>query len=302
MILVLPRKFFNGMLSHMELSLELRAIHNERAQALSAPKWTREREALETLNPKDLNSIKVSALGLKPWKKGPFELPGVFIDAEWDCRQKFSRLEAALPDLEDKKILDIGCGNGWYMRELVKRGATQVWGFDPQPLNLLQWQFLQKIDPVQGAELYLLGLEHLSHFPKTFDLIFHMGVLYHHRDPMTQLLELREALLPGGELILETIGVPGENATALIPPDRYANMPNVWWLPTLSCLKTMMERAKFTDIDIISTQWNKTLEQRKTEWIDGPSLADYLDPKNSDLTVEGHPAPERFVIKARRKL
>lgn len=285
----------------MELSNELRAIHDDRAQALLAPKWTREREALAKLDPKSHGSIRASARGLMPWKKGPFELPGCFIDAEWDCRQKFARLEAALPELADKKILDIGCGNGWYMRELVKRGATQVWGFDPQPLNLLQWQFLQAIDPVHGAELLLLGVEHLAHFPKTFDLIFHMGVLYHHRDPMTQALELREALVPGGELILETIGVPGDEATALIPADRYANMPNVWWLPTLSCLTTMLSRAKFTDIQVVSTDWNRTQEQRKTEWIEGPSLADYLDPTNPSLTREGLPAPERYIVKARRK-
>jgi len=47
---------------------------------------------------------------------------------------------------------------------------------------------------------------------------------------------------------------------------------------------------------------NKTTleEQRKTEWILGESLDDFLDKADINKTVEGYPSPRRVYIKARR--
>ncbi len=293
--------FFNGMLSHMKLPPQLLALHEERVQELKAPKWAQALAALGELDGTSPQDWRRHAEALKPWRKGPFQWGDFLLDAEWDCRQKFARLAPHLPPLADKKILDVGCGNGWYLRELVKAGATQVLGFDPQHLCYLQWLFAQKLAPVDSAELFLLGAEELPLLKNTQDLILYMGVLYHHRDPLTQLIDLREALVPGGELYLETIGVPGEGPTAYLPAERYANMSNVWFLPTLECLVTMLQRARFVDIEVLSRDWGRQHEQRKTMWIEGPSFLDALDPSDPARTVEGHPAPERFLVRARRK-
>ena len=37
-----------------------------------------------------------------------------------------------------------------------------------------------------------------------------MGIIYHHKNPIEQLTTIREALKPGGRIIFETIGIPGE--------------------------------------------------------------------------------------------
>ena len=37
-------------------------------------------------------------------------------------------------------------------------------------------------------------------------------------------------------------------------------------------------------------------EQRRTEWMRFHSLADFLDPENPTLTVEGLPAPRRAIV------
>ena len=42
-------------------------------------------------------------------------------------------------------------------------------------------------------------------------------------------------------------------------------------------------------------------EQRRTEFMTFESLADFLDPENENLTIDGYPAPYRTVIRATRK-
>ena len=61
-----------------------------------------------------------------------------------------------------------------------------------------------------------------------FDTTFSMGVLYHQRSPLDHLRQLRGTLRPGGQLVLETLFVPGDESYACTPPDRYARMRNVW--------------------------------------------------------------------------
>jgi tRNA (mo5U34)-methyltransferase len=279
----------------------LLSLHRERLAALSAPKFAENRRALETLNPADPDSVWESARGLMPWKKGPFQFFGQELDAEWRCDKKWARLAPHLGNLTGQTVLDVGCNNGWYMQQLRESGAARVVGLDPVGLNWFQWQFLQKLRPDAGQEFYLLGIEDVPALAIKFDTILSLGVLYHHRSPLQQLIDLREGLNPGGTLFLETIGVPGDGPHAYLPADRYANMPNVWFLPTLSCLRIMLERARFTDVEVLSTSWDGVAEQRATPWTTGPSYRDTLSSLDSTKTIEGHPAPERFLLRARRK-
>ncbi|MBY0516372.1 MAG: tRNA 5-methoxyuridine(34)/uridine 5-oxyacetic acid(34) synthase CmoB [Bacteriovoracaceae bacterium] len=275
--------------------------HLDNLKVLDLPRWKPYVDAVKKLNSQDSKSIEETAQSLKPWKKGPFQFQNTFIDAEWDCQKKWNRLSTHL-DLNNKIVLDIGTGNGWYLSKCVEAGAEWAIGFDPGPQNYAQWMFLQKMNPDERQKLFMLGAEDITDIKNTFDVIMHMGVLYHHRDPINHLVNMRETLKPGGTLYLETIGIPGLENHLLIPPDRYALMPNVWFLPTLNALKAMLSKARFTDIEVLSTNWDKELEQRSTSWSEGPSYKGALDPENPKLTVEGHPAPERFLIKAKTKV
>jgi len=241
------------------------------------------------------------ALKLKPWRKGPFTLPEFTIDSEWVSEKKWQRLLPHLPELRGRSVLDIGCGNGFYMRKLSALGA-QVVGFDPGPLNYLQWKYIEHFKPDELQKLYLLGAEHVEHVSRSFDVIVYMGVFYHHRDPLAQLLHIREALKNKGTLYLETIGIEGEDERLYVPGERYAGMPNVWMLPTVKGLVKILERLKFIEIEVLSTTWEGVHEQRSTEWSSPVSFKDSLDPINPKLTIEGEPYPERFLIKASRML
>jgi tRNA (mo5U34)-methyltransferase len=125
-----------------------------------------------------------------------------------------------------------------------------------------------------------------------------MGVLYHQRSPIDHLRQLRRTLRPGGQLVLETLFVPGEESYACTPEDRYARMRNVWLLPTVAELSTWLDRSGYRRIEIVDKSLTSTDEQRSTEWMTFESLSDALDPDDPERTVEGWPAPRRVVVTA----
>jgi tRNA (mo5U34)-methyltransferase len=113
-------------------------------------------------------------------------------------------------------------------------------------------------------------------------------------------MELKSFMRPGGELILETLVVPSEEETILVPDDRYAQMRNVWFLPSPPELRKWLVRCGFTDIRAVDVNQTSLEEQRATDWMTYQSLSDFLDPNDSSKTVEGYPAPTRATFVATR--
>lgn len=127
-----------------------------------------------------------------------------------------------------------------------------------------------------------------------------MGVLYHRADPIGTLKSLFRGLNEGGELILDTFMIDGDDEICLTPRDRYSKMRNIYFIPTISALKNWCYRAGFKEVEVLDTVKTKTSEQRKTEWINTHSLDDFLDKNNQNRTIEGYPAPKRVYIKAKK--
>lgn len=244
-----------------------------------------------------------AARSLIPWKKGPFELCGEFIDAEWRSDLKWNRLAPHLENMSGAKVLDIGCNNGYFLFRLAELGVELAHGIDPVLAFAAQFEIIQRASGLKNIKFDLFGVEHVDQWQEQWDCIFHMGIIYHHRSPVHQLLAIRDALVPGGSAIIETIGIPGTDPVALFPPDRYARMGNVWFVPTLSCLINWAEKARFIDIEVLADSDLTAQEQRLTAWCPPPlqSLNDGLDPNDLTRTIEGHPAPRRFMIKVKKK-
>lgn len=236
---------------------------------------------------------------LTPWRKGPWELFGVCIDTEWRSDYKWQRVLPHVTPLQGRSILDIGAGNGYYLLRMIGEGASLAIGVDPTLLYVYQFEAVKRYLGDVPAFVLPLPSEQLPPFG-TFDTVFSLGVLYHRRSPMDHLSELMTFLRPGGELVLETLVVPGDEYTTLVPQDRYASMPNVWFLPSTGALEGWLRRAGFTDVRTVDVNRTSTAEQRATEWMTFQSLPDFLDPRNPDLTVEGLPAPRRAIAVATR--
>lgn len=235
---------------------------------------------------------------LTPWRKGPFEIGGVAIDAEWRSDLKWERLADSLEALDGRHILDVGCGNGYYALRMSMLGAASVTGIDPTLLYVMQFLAVNHFKPDLSVHVLPLRLHELPAAARKFDTTFSMGVLYHQRSPIDHLRQLKDTLRPDGQLVLETLFVPGDESVACTPADRYARMKNVWLLPTISELTTWLKRSGFRDIEIVDKTITKTEEQRSTEWMPFESLAESLDPDDPSRTIEGWPAPRRVIVAA----
>ena len=237
-----------------------------------------------------------------PWRKGPFDLFGLFIDTEWRSDWKWQRVLPHLDNLENRYILDIGCGSGYHLWRMKGAGARMAIGIDPGQLFLMQFKAVQKYVPTSLAtdvELLPLGVDDLPKL-EVFDTVFSMGVLYHRRSPIDFLSQCRDQLRKGGQLVLETLVVEGDENSVLMPEDRYAQMRNVWFLPSTSALCLWLRRTGFTDIKVVDINRTSVEEQRATQWMKNQSLLSFLDPNDATKTIEGYPAPLRAVITARR--
>ena len=258
-------------------------------------------------NPQDLDEDQLEKLTnaihtMIPWRKGPFDFFGIDLDAEWRSDLKWKRIENHLDNLDGKTVLDIGCNNGYYMFKMAKNNPALVLGIDPVLRCRYQFDLVQSYTNLSNLKFEMLGIEHVHLFDEMFDLIFNMGIIYHHKNPIAQLEDCIRALKPGGQMILETIGIPGDSEMALFPSGRYASMKNIWFIPTLPCLINWMSKVKFIDIKIISDTLLTAQEQRVTKWCPHKSLHDFLDPSDPSKTIEGHPAPRRFAISVRKKI
>ncbi len=238
--------------------------------------------------------------GLMPWRKGPFHFAGVEVDTEWRSNLKWDRVAPHI-DFKQKNILDVGCGNGYYGFRMLGAGAKSVIGVDPNWLFLYQFLAVRRYLPQETPIWQLpLPLEALPKEIERFDLTFSMGVFYHRRSPIDHLYQLKETLRSGGELLLETLVIDGGREAVLMPEDRYAQMRNVWFIPSVAALTVWLERVGFTEVELLDLTPTTVDEQRSTEWMTYLSLADFLDPNDSTRTIEGHPAPLRAVLHARK--
>ena len=236
--------------------------------------------------------------GLHPWRKGPFELFGLRVDAEWRSDWKWARLAPHIQPLAGRRVLDVGCGNGYYCLRMAGAGAALVLGIDPTLLYVCQFQALARYLPSLPVAVLPLALEDLPAGEGLFHTVFSMGVLYHRRSPMEHLLRLRELLVPGGELVLETLVIEGDAGEVLVPEGRYAKMRNVWFIPSPTTLLGWLRRCGFRDPRLVDMSPTLPAEQRRTPWMRFESLRDFLDPGDLSVTVEGLPAPRRGIFLA----
>ena len=258
----------------------------------------------------DYRKAEALLRNLMPWRKGGFiigdETHQIHIDTEWRSDLKWDRVLPHISDLSGKRVLDVGGGSGYHGFRMIGAGASSVVVIDPSCLFYHQFMairhFLGEMTNRFGQSpihFIPVGLEELPN-GGLFHTVFCMGVLYHRASPFDCLLQLKNQLLKGGELVLETLVVEGDENTVLVPKDRYAMMNNVYFLPSVAALTLWLEKAGFVDVHCVDISTTTSDEQRATDWMTYHSLSDFLDPNDNSKTVEGYPRPVRAVMVAKK--
>lgn len=186
-------------------------------------------------------------------------------------------------DYSQKTVLDIASFDGLWAFEAEKLGAKLVIATDCYFKQYQNFLFCRKVlnssvIPYYNISPYFLA-ERLNVFfqedfnddlkpqERLFDVVHHLGLLYHLRDPMLSLSQARSVLKMGGYLLLETAAVDDEHQSFMLfngaPPTRnrvYADITTSW-APTILCLKEMLKATLFEPIEITI---------RKTEGLSSP--------------------------------
>jgi tRNA (mo5U34)-methyltransferase len=201
---------------------------------------------------------------------------------------RFEALEASLPELRGRTVLDIGAWDGYYSFLAERRGAARVvaldhyvWGVDlhernvywaeckaegvtPDP-SLDETRFWRPDLPGQRSfnlarttlqsgvedvvtDFMTCDLDALG----SFDVVLYLGVLYHIVEPLTALQRLRRVTREVAVIENEGVHVPGYASNALLrffPGDDLAGDYGNWYATSESALHAMCRAAGFRHVE-----------------------------------------------------
>jgi len=247
----------------------------------------------------DQEELRHTLMQFHPWRKGPLVLGGLKIDTEWRSDWKWERMRKHF-DFAGKRVLDIGCGNGYFGWRMLAAGARLVAGIDPTLVFVMQWLACRHFAGDLPNYVLPLGIEELPAGDAGFDTLVSMGVLYHRRDHGSHLKQIRSLLGTGGTLVMESLVLTDDACgPVLVPRGRYARMRNVHAIPCTAELLRWVRSAGFESVDLVDVSVTSLQEQRSTEWMRFESLQQALDPEDAGKTLEGYPAPTRALLIAR---
>lgn len=173
----------------------------------------------------------------------------------------------ALPeDLTGKRVLDVGCAEGYFSFAAERRGAREVVAIDSFPDSVRRFNICRAALGSK-ATAYLCNVYDLS--PRTFgtfDLVLFYGVLYHLRHPLLALEKILAVCT--GEMLLQT-AIHEEPALSSVAMAKYVPHgsqsgpqserenerffdPTIFWLPNRTCVLAMVDSVGFVDVELVS--------------------------------------------------
>jgi 2-polyprenyl-3-methyl-5-hydroxy-6-metoxy-1,4-benzoquinol methylase len=136
--------------------------------------------------------------------------------------------EDAIGNLEGRRVLDLGCGDGALSWLLWKRGAQAV-GVDPTP-EAIEYARREHRRRGTDAQFATMSSYDSGQADGSFDAVISTDVIEHVEQPIALLEELRRVLKPGGVGIVTTPIRLGERPLAHVPhvqewfPDEYGEL------------------------------------------------------------------------------
>ena len=207
----------------------------------------------------DTDEVRERIASVATWRHTIEVAPGIFTEGTVDNRTELARLKLPV-DLAGKRVLDVGCSDGFYSFTCEGRGAEVVALDDESSLlagegngfTVARELLGSKVD-YRVADVETLAESDLGHF----DLVLFVNVLYHVQNPQRALRALAAVTRPGGRMVLKTIfrndvrvwvrgrpygfDVDRKAKWWYFPSDELGGDPTNWWAPNRAGLVGMLE-------------------------------------------------------------
>lgn len=190
-------------------------------------------------------------------------------------------------DLNGKRVLDVGAWDGYWTFEAVRRGASHAVAFEDFSDTIggctnadrsERWKsfcvcakalgftsgngVLLSHDGKSTIEFLHRDIQQPNKYICEFTNVFAFGLLYHLQHPLLALQNMREMMVPGGTIHIETAILDGcmsvygghgymgaETCFEFYPGAEYGRNPSNWWVGTLRAWCGLVEAAGFTSIE-----------------------------------------------------
>jgi len=115
-----------------------------------------------------------------------------------DGAPEWPALRALLPDPSGLKVLDLGCGFGWFCRWARQHGAVRIWGIDVSEKMLARARETTD-DP--AITYTRADMEQLDLPLESFDLVYSSLALHYVANLSALMTQVHRSLVPGGHLV-----------------------------------------------------------------------------------------------------
>lgn len=188
-----------------------------------------------------------------------------------------------LPTLQDKKVLDLGCGFGWHCLYAREQQARAVVGVDLSE-NMLARARKSTDDP--AIEYHQLAIEDINFTAEEFDVVI-SSLAFHYVENFALVCQkVGHSLQPGGSFVFS---VEHPVFTAMATQDWYydENGKRLHW-PVDGYQQQGQRIARFLDHDVV--KYHRTIESYLNDLIDsGFRITRISEPQPSQEVLDKHP-------------
>jgi tRNA (mo5U34)-methyltransferase len=164
-----------------------------------------------------------------------------------------------LPSLEGKRVLDVGCNDGFFLFACRRLGAKEVVGVEVREHYYDHAVLVNRLLDLGGINVHLLSAYDVGEALGQFDVTLALGLIYHLKNPF--LFLERVSAITTSTIIVETavrnsnedlrnrelgrVGAPClefiENPPSELNPEGAPN----WWVPNTECVSAMLRVCGF---------------------------------------------------------
>jgi SAM-dependent methyltransferase len=211
------------------------------------------------------------------YSRMPRSVGGLNAAGEWQ------ELRAMLPELHDKRVLDLGCGFGWHCRYAREQQARSVVGVDLSG-NMLERARAMTDDP--GIRYMQLAIEDIDFHAGEFDVVISSLALHYIERLDILCRRIYHCLAPGGAFVLS---VEHPVFTALASQDwHYGPQGEKLHWPVDGYHQEGSRQARFLDHDVI--KYHRTAATYMNTLIaSGFSIRSVAEPKPTEEMLETNP-------------